>query len=127
MSDDSAKSFKRIISLSETERLDVQFVPKSGARYLPLGFKYSFNYRAFIKGKWMHLVRWDNSHARCHIDILGSNNKIFDDKRAELGSFENISESVVEELFKIRTAIHSEIAGEDIQRIESLIKNALKT
>ena len=120
------RAFKRIVLLSESERLDIQYIPKANVRRFPQGFKYSFNYRAFLGGRWTPLVRWDNSHQGCHIDLLGSRVKLVDPKRSSLRSFEALSNSVVEELHSIRSTLRPAIAKEDTKRIDASLKHLLK-
>ncbi len=118
--------FKRIILLSERERLDVEYTPKTDHAKYPQGFKYSFNYRAFIKGMWIPLVRWDNSHQGCHVDLHGVRRKIPDEKRASLRLFEEVSDSVVDDLQHIRSAARS-VLDEDVEKLDYVLKSIVRT
>jgi len=120
-------SFKKIILLSERERLDVQYSPMADVARYPQAFKYSFNYRAFLKGRWIPLVRWDNSHQGCHIDLHGMRRKLPDEKRTGLQSFERVSDSIVDDLQHIRNAARSALDDEDLERLGTLLKSLMKT
>ncbi|MEI4883993.1 DUF7718 family protein, partial [Klebsiella pneumoniae] len=82
----------------------------------------SFNYRVFMKGKWIHVVRWDNSHGRCHIDIIGSEVKLADKARGDIKLFEEVSSSIVDQLDYIRYTLSDVIQGENVLKSESKAK-----
>jgi len=118
--------FKRIILLSDRERLDVQYIPKINRARHPQGFKYSFNYRVFLKGRWVALLRWDNSHQGCHIDLHGMQEKHPDEKRAHMRLFEEISDSITDDLQLVRSTVRPALDNEDVEKIDYLLKNILK-
>jgi len=122
---DPPSSYKRIILISERERLDVQYTPKADRTKYPQGFKYSFNYRAFLKGRWIPLIRWDNSHQGCHIDLHGVKRKLPDEKRVSLRSFEEVSDSVVDDLQRVRSAARSAIDEENIEKLNYSLKRIM--
>jgi len=124
--DNPSPSFKRIILLSERERLDVQYSPMADVARYPQGFKYSFNYRAFLKGRWIPLVRWDNSHRGCHIDLHGLRRKLPDETRTGLNSFERVSDTVVDDLQRIRNEVRSALDDEDLERLDHLLKSIMR-
>ena len=119
-------SFKRIILISERERLDVQYTPKADRTKYPQSFKYSFNYRAFLKGRWITVIRWDNSHQGCHIDPHGMRRKFPDEKRASLQLFEEVSDSVVDDLQHIRSGVRSVLHEEDVERLDYVLRSVMK-
>ncbi len=57
---------KRIIILSENEKMDINVwqVPKSQNK--PEGIKYSVNYRILINDDWVSRIRIDNSEGKGH-------------------------------------------------------------
>ena len=57
---------KRIIILSELEKIDINVwqVPKSKER--PEGIKYSVNYRILENDEWVSKIRVDNSEGKGH-------------------------------------------------------------
>ena len=126
MSANPSSGFKRIILFSERERLDVQYIPKINRAKHPQGFKYSFNYRVFLKGRWIALVRWDNSHQGCHIDLHGAQEKHLDEKRARMQLFEEISDSIADDLQQVRSTVRSAVDNDDVESIDYLLKNIVK-
>ncbi len=74
----------------------------------------------------MPLVRWDNSHRGCHIDLHVSGVKLVDMKRSSLQSFEELSSSVVEELGSIRSTLKPLIANEDLKSIVVSLKHLIR-
>ncbi len=126
MSANPSSGFKRIILLSDRERLDVQYIPKANRARHPQGYKYSFNYRVFLKGRWIALVRWDNSHLGCHVDLHGMQEKHLDVTRATTQSFEEISDSITDDLQQVRSTLRPAIDNEDMERIDYLLKDILK-
>ena len=61
----------------------------------------------------------------CHVDVIGSRLKIADEKRMVLHSFQEISDSIIDELDRIRSAIKMGIDEEDIKSIESRLKHEI--
>lgn len=126
MSANPSSGFKRIILLSDRERLDVQYIPKTNRARHTQGYKYSFNYRVFLKGRWIAIVRWDNRHQGCHMDLHGMQEKHHDVKRASMQSFEEISDSIADDLQHIRSTVRSALDNEDVESIDYLLRNILK-
>lgn len=71
-------------------------------------------------------MRWDNSHQGCHIDLPEERRKVPDGKRDSLKSFEEISDSVVDDLQHIRSIVRSALDDEDFERLSFLLRSVLR-
>jgi hypothetical protein len=102
------KILNDVILLSEVEALDIQIWRVPVAEEYPEGIRYSYNYRLYVAGRWIDVVRWDNYHGEGpHRDERDPNTG----KMKKVSDVFRTPDEVVEIVYEIRNEMKARWIG----------------